>query len=196
MIKWLPILPFVGAMVLVSCGGSDPVAEDAIAPPENVLGDEAAEGLAAPANAAAAERAVQAATPPGTSGLRWAFRAAERTAFYGPREGGPVLAIQCRGEGSGRQMVFTRFASATSGAKGTLSFTGNGAAASLPVTGSASDAGLGALWQAVVPVGDMARDVAKTFAGEGPVNVGVGGSPALAVPSSATARRPFAECLG
>ena len=196
MIKYLPILPFVGAVVLVACTGSDPVSEDAADVPDELVGDASAEGLAAPANAAAAERAEQAATPVPAHGMIWNYASRDRTATYGPAGADPALSIQCRdGADGAREIVVIRGLAAPDGEKGTLSFTGNGTAASFPVRGVSTAPG-NASWKAVVPAGDTARAVARTFGSNGAVQVGVTGGNSLSVPASAEARTVFAECLG
>ena len=196
MLKYLPITPFVGAFILLACSKSDPVVDNAVAPSDEVL-EKSAGGLAAEANAGAAEAAEQAALPPASSGLSWSYSESDGTARFGPAGADPALSIQCRrGSAHERTLVFTRFVPPTTGARGTMSFTGNGEAASLPVTGIATSTGLSGYWQAAVPVGDMARDVAKTFGGRANVQVSVSGTPALAVPSAPEPRKAFARCLG
>lgn len=196
MLKYLPLSPFVGAVMLVACSGSDPVADNAVAPPDEIVGDASATGLAAPANAAAAEAARQAAMPVPANGMMWSYRGPERTAFYGPPAAAPALSIQCRDAADGqKELVVTRGVTAPDGAKGTLSFTGAGSAASLPVRGISPQKGETA-WQAVVTSGDMARAVARTFKANGAVQVGVSGGASLSVPASPEARAVFADCLG
>ncbi|MBA3666759.1 MAG: hypothetical protein H0W65_03425 [Sphingomonas sp.] len=196
MTKLLPIAPFALAMLLLACGTADPVADNAAAPNDELLGDAAASGLAAPANAAAAERATQAVTPPSTDGMMWSFRGTDRTALYGAAGAEPALSVQCRKVADdGKELLIVRGTAAPDGASGTLSFTGNGIAASLPVRGVALTAGKGR-WQAAIAPGDTARAVARTFAGQGVVQVGVTGGDSLSVHASPEAKMVFAECLG
>lgn len=194
MIKVLPVLPFAAFLALLACDRSDPVAEEAVAPAENMVGDASADGLAAPANAAAAERAKQMATPAATDGMMWSYSSAERKAAYGPAAADPALSIQCRDVADGKkELVFVRGARAPDGGSGTLSFTGNGTAASVPVRGVTLRARQTA-WQAVVPAGDMARAVARTFGSNGAVQVGVSQGDGLTVRGSSEARTVFADC--
>lgn len=196
MTRYLPVVPFTMFMALLACTGSDPVADNAAAPSDELLGDASATGLAAPANAAAAERAEQAAIPPSTDGMIWSFRGTDRTAVYGPADAEPAFSVQCRPVADGgKELLVVRGTPAPDGAKGTLSFTGNGTVASLPVRGVARTAGKGR-WQAAVAPGDMARAVARTFAGQGAVQVGVTDGPAVSVPASPEARTVLADCLG
>lgn len=156
----------------------------------------AATGLAAPANAAAAEAARQAALPSATGGLGWTYRDQDRAALFGP-PGSPAFSIQCQKPREGEpQLIFVRHLPPTAGAKATLSFTGNGQAASLPVTAISNPGGVGGEWRAVVPPDEHARDVAETFAGPGAVQVSVSGTPPLVVAAAAEPRRVLAECLG
>jgi hypothetical protein len=83
-----------------------------------------------------------------------------------------------------------------SGGQGTLSFTGNGQVASLPVSAIGNPGGIGGQWRAAAAPGDHARDVAETFGGPGTVEVSISGTPPLVVTSGAEPRRVFAECLG
>ena len=182
------------AMMLTACGGSDPVAENAVAPPDNLIGDQGASGLAAPANAAMAEAVEQAALPAATGGMTWSI-AADRSAQFGP-PGSPALSIQCQKQREGpKQILFVRNSAAPAGAKATMSFTGNGQVASAPVTGIADPAGPGGHWRAVVDPGDIARDIAEAFAGTGPVEIGISGTAPLVVPTAPEPRSALAHCL-
>jgi hypothetical protein len=67
--------------------------------------------------------------------------------------------------------------------------------ASVPISAVSDPTGTNGHWRAVVAPGDIARDVAETFAGPGPVNISVTGLTSLVVPSTAEPRRVFADCL-
>lgn len=188
-------MPLVLALFLLACGKGDPVDDDAVAPADAMLGDESATGLAAPANSSAAEAASQAALPTGSNALQWSYRAADRAATFGPH-GTPAFTIRCQRQREGQsQLVFIRHMPPASGASATLSFTGNGQAASVPVTAITAPGGLGGHWQAVISPGDTARDVAETFAGPGQVDVSISGLPSLVVTAAAEPRRVLADCL-
>jgi len=131
----------------------------------------------------------QAALPTATGGLNWTYRAVDRTALFGP-PGTPAFSIQCRD----RQLIFVRYLPPTGGGNATLSFTGNGQAASVPIAAVTNPDGKGGLWRADVPLGDNARAVAKTFAGPGAVNISLTGLAPLVVPPTGEPRRVFAEC--
>jgi hypothetical protein len=184
------------ALMLTACGKRDPVDEEAVAPAGNLVGDIAANGLASPANAATAEAVLQAALPAATGGLSWTYRQQDRAALFGP-PGSPAFSIQCQKPREGEpQLIFIRHLPPTRAGNATLSFTGNGQAASLPISAVINPGGVGGEWRAMVPPDEHARDVAETFAGPGTVEVSVSGSPPLVVPSSAEPRRVFADCLG
>ena len=181
--------------MLSACGPADPVADNAVAPPDNLVGDQAATGLAAPANAARAEAAQQAALPAAGGGMGWSFRAQDRTALFGPPDS-PAFSIQCQKQREGpKQIIFVRNLAAPAGAKATMSFTGNGQVASTPVTGIGNPTGPGGQWRAVVDAGDIARDIAEAFAGPGPVEVGISGTTPLVVPTAVAPRTALADCL-
>jgi hypothetical protein len=184
------------ALLLVACAKNDPVDDNAIAPADTMVGDLAARDLAAPANSAAAEAVRQAALPNASSGLSWAYDQQDRMALFGP-PGTPAFSIQCQTQREGEaQLIFVRYLPPVSGGQGTLSFTGNGQVASLPVSAISNPGGIGGQWRAAVAPGDHARDVAETFGGPGTIEVSIGGTPPLVVTSAPEPRRVLAECLG
>lgn len=191
----LTIATLAVGLALSACDKHDPVVDNAVAPPEELAGDISAEGLAAPANAAAAEAAVQAALPPPSDGLSWTLRAADRTALFGP-PGTPAFSIQCnRSREGASQLLFVRYLPPTSGTQATLSFTGNGHAASAPIAAVINPDGIGGVWRGAVSAGDTARDIARTFAGPGAVQLSITGLAPLVAPASPIPRRVMAECL-
>ena len=164
------------ALLLMACGRPDPVDEDA----------------ADPAAAAAQQKA--AVTP--TGGLAWTYRQQDRAALFGP-PGSPAFSIQCQKPREGEpQLIFIRHLPPTRAGNATLSFTGNGQAASLPIAAVINPGGVGGEWRAMVPPDEHARDVAETFGGPGTVEVSVSGTPPLVVPATAEPRRVLGECLG
>jgi hypothetical protein len=187
----------LAALALAACAKNDPVDENAVAPADGLVGDASASGLAAPANAAAAAVASQqAGLPPAMSGLTWRYRPADHMALFGP-PGTPAFSIQCQMQREGaKELLFVRSIPPVTGGQGTLSFTGNGQIASVPISAVSSPTGLGGDWRAVVAPDEIARGVAETFAGPGTVEVSITGYPPLVVPSTAEPRRALAECLG
>jgi hypothetical protein len=184
------------ALAVPACAKSDPVDDNAIAPSAELAGDASATGLATPANVATAEAVERAALPAAPGGLSWTYRGADRLAEFGPT-GSPAFSIQCQVEKEGpKQLIFIRYIPPVAGGQGTLSFTGNGQVASVPIAAVANPNGLSGHWRAVIAPDEIAHDVAEAFAGPGTVNVSISGYPPLVVPSTAEPRRILAECLG
>lgn len=186
----------MAAMLLLSCSKSDPVDDKAAELPDSIAGDASAAGLASPANAATAEAVQQAALPPASGGLTWIHRQQDDSALFGPA-GSPAFSIQCEKPKEGEaQLIFVRYLPPTTGTQGTLSFTGNGKAASVPIAAVTNPDGLGGQWRAMVPPNDSARDIAEALAGPGSVEISITGTAPLVVPSTAEPRRVLASCLG
>lgn len=195
MLRAFVLTPFVGFIALLSCAKADPVDENAVGPPDQLVGDASAIGLAAPANAAAAEAVRQAALPTATGGLGWFYREAERSALFGP-PGNPAFSIQCQKPREGEpQLIFVRHLPPTADGQATLSFTGNGQVASVPIAAVSNPNGIGGHWRAAIAPDEIARDVAEAFAGPGTVELSIGGTPPLVVPSTAEPLRALSECL-
>ena len=183
----LPLIPFVAALALLACQGSDsPVAEGAAAVPDSAIGG--------PLNAAAAEARSRAAVPAAGNGMGWSSARNGTVASFGPIHAAPVLTFACHYKDGGRRLEVTRLSPAHDGATATLSFTGSGHASSLPMRGVAKPGGPGeSEWQGEAR-GDMARAVARAFSGDGQVNVTLGGVPPLAVPTSPLASKLLRRC--
>ena len=193
--RFTALFPMFAFMVLLACAKQDPVDDNALAPSDAIVGDASATGLAAPANAAAAEAIQQAALPSATGGLKWAYRAADRTALFGP-PGIPAFSIQCSKPRQGdSQLLFVRYLPPTGGGNATLSFTGNGKAASVPIAAVINPDGRSGQWRATVSVNDSVRDITEAFAGPGSVNISLTGLAPLVVPATTEPRRALAECM-
>lgn len=187
------LAPFA-LLLLLACAKSDPVDDNAVALPDGIVGDASATGLAAPANAAAAEAVRQAALPPPGGGLGWTYRQQDNSALFGPPNS-PAFSIQCQKPREGEpQLIFVRYLPPTSGVQGTLSFTGNGKAASVPIAAVTNPDGVGGQWRAAVSPNDSTRDIGEAFAGPGSVEVSITGTAPLVVPSSDEPRRVLADC--
>ena len=189
---WLPMIPMLGAMSLLGCGEPGPVAEEAVEPPANVVGDVGSTGIAAPANAAAASARDAAATPVPTDGMAWRAGADGRSAVFGAAGGVKMLSLGC--QPGTRQLSITRHVGAPDNGAATMSLTGSGHASSLPV--AAVRAADGAMEWRAVAAGDMARAFAKAFASNGPVQLTIGGAPDLIVPANGEVRAVMARCIG
>jgi hypothetical protein len=185
----------IALLMLLACSKTDPVDNDAIAPADVLVGDASATGLAAPANAAMAEAVQQAALPTPSGGLGWTYSEQDNSALFGPPNS-PAFSIQCQKPKEGEpQLIFIRYLPPTSKAQGTLSFTGNGKAASVPVAAVTNPDGVGGQWRAAAPPNDSTRDISETFGGPGSVEISITGTAPLVVPSADEPRRVLAACL-
>lgn len=192
MSKLLPLLPFAAALSLLACQNEGPVAENVTPPPDVMVGDRSATGLAAPGNSAAAEAVDRAALPPMSLGMAWSVAPDGRSASFGPPESESILTFSCAGRGS---LLVTRHHPASPGSKATLSFTGSGHVASLPVAAVPTSGGPGqAEWQGRAD-GDIGRAIQRSFSRTGQVQITIGGTPSLVVPADPKARAVFANCL-
>ena len=180
--------PSFAFLALLACAKPDPVDDNAVAPPDELVGDASATGLAAPANAAAAEAAQQAALPAATGGLRWTYRRPIAPPLFGPA-GTPAFSIQCQKQREGETSCSS---SATCrrppAATRTLSFTGNGQAASVPIAAVSNPNGLGGHGAPRFGPATMRATSAEAFAGPGPVNVSISGAAAAGRPRHGASR--------
>ena len=169
--------PLALTLLLLACGGRDPVDEEAGAVP-------------------AAQAIQQSSVAAAPGGLSWSYRQQDRAAQFGP-PGSPAFSIQCQKPREGeKQLIFVRHLPPIRAGNATLSFTGNGQAASVPVAAVINPSGVGGEWRAMVPPDDVARDVAEAFAGPGTIEVSVSGTPPLVVSSGPEPRTVLADCLG
>lgn len=174
---------------LAACGSS-PVARNAVAPPDNVVGDEGLAGISAPANGAAAEATDRAATPTPTDGMTWRWDEATKSARFGPSADALSFSIACdRG-----RLVLRRFDAAPHDGVATMSFTGNGRVASLPARAVGDTTRMTSLWQAVQPPSDMTDAVARVFSGRAPVEIVLSGTTTLVAAPSSLPARAFGAC--
>ena len=193
MSRLLPLFPFAAALTLLACQNDGPVSPDATSPPDELIGDASATGLAAPGNSGRAEAADRAAMPPMAAGMAWAISSDGRTARFGPLHAEPSLTLACETDGSPR-LIVTRHHPASRDATATLSFTGGGHAGSLPVAAVPTTIGPGeAEWRGSAS-GDMARGIARPFSRPGQVEISLGGAPSLVVPA-APVRNLLAGCI-
>lgn len=182
-------------LTLTACGGNDTVADEGTVVPADIAGDASASGLAAPANAAAAEAHADRAKPLVTNGQRWTDRSNDQRSEvrFGDVDGAPMLVLACRTEGA-NGLTVVRAAAAPPNAMATMSFTGGGHVASLPMHDI--DAGDHArLWSGFADR-DAALAIARTFEGGGPVEVGLGVTAKLVVPSVEVVRDLLRRCAG
>ncbi len=191
MSRLLSVIPFAAALSLLACQDGGPVAEGAAAPPDGLVGDASATGLAAPANAAAAEAGDRSALPPSSAGMAWSAAGDRRSVRFGPPQSAAQLSIACASRG----LIVTRHHPAPVNGSATLSFTGGGTASSLPVKAVSGGFGPGeAAWQGRAE-GDMARAILRPFARSGVVEITLGGAPSLVTPADPAMHRLLVGCL-
>lgn len=179
-------------LLLAACNHSSPVAENAGAPPPDMIGDASSSGLGAPANSAAAEGHRKVAQPVPTDGMSWLWDAAHTTARFGPSATTTAFSIACDPDHD--QLIFHRFDAAPVGGMGTMSFTGNGRVASLPAATIGDQANQSSSWQAAAPPSDLTSAVARVFDGAGPVEIALSGTVRLVTAASPITQQPFAVC--
>ncbi len=187
------VSPLFGLALLVAlsgCDNSSPVTNNAAQLSDNMVGDAPAAGLGTPANAAAAERVRQASMPLPTDGMAWRWDAVEGAAEYGAGPQAPAFEIVCKDS----KLLFHRIDAAPTGGKGTMSFTGNGHAASVPAVAIGDTATLSSSWLGAQPPSDTTQAVARVFSGPGPVEIALSGTTRLVTMPSPLALRPFALC--
>lgn len=192
------MLSLVLMLAVAACHRSSPVADKGTVPPVNMVGDNPARGLGTPANAAAAEAEDRATAPPATDGMGWSIAATEAAngdASYGPAPQTPMLTFACTMTAAGRSLSVVRHDSAPSNGIATMSLTGSGHVASLPMKAQTMAGMSGAMWTASVR-NDVAAAVARTFADPGTVEVSVGGTSALRVPADPRVRALLYRCAG
>ena len=152
-----------------------------------VEADDDRANASAPSSGSAGEASPRAVPLP--DGLAWTWQAETNSALFGPTPAAPQLSITCR-----QGMIHITRHAPIENAEGTLSFTGNRSAASVPVVAARSQLGPGSLSTVALKPGDMTNAVARVFAGNGPINVTLGGAPALLTPPSDVPGRAFAAC--
>lgn len=180
----------VALLAAAACNKAGPVADNAVAPPANVIGDAGATGLAAPDNAAAAEAHDEAMAPSATDVMHWSADFNGNGIHFGPPGAPPVLSIACE-RMPAIHLVITRGAAAPEGGKGTLSLTGAGHVASLPI--AATGDGTERSWRAEA-AGDIRAAFERTFAPGGTVQFTLAGVPDLVVPADPLVAQLFARC--
>jgi hypothetical protein len=191
MIKIVSLLSGLAlAVSLGGCGRSSPVANNAVALPDNSVGDAPGSGLAAPANAAAAEAVAKASMPLPTDGMAWRWDAVEGAAEYGAGPRAPAFEIVCHAG----KLLFHRIDAAPSGGKGTMSFTGNGRVASVPAIAIGNTATLSSSWLATQVPSDTTQAVARVFTGPDAVEIALSGTTKLVAAPSPLPLRAFALC--
>lgn len=168
---------------LAACARTEPIPEDAldnVAPPEPIALDAPGEGAA----------------PALTPGMRWEMDQAANAALFGADRGSPALSLQCTGSGSSTSLVLARFFPTVPSGAGTMTLTGGGEIASVPVSAEANDGRPGGRLTATLDIGDLAMSVAKVFRSDVPVNVSVTGAEPLVLMSGREVAAILDACVG
>ena len=191
-------LTLILLFAVAACHRNSPIADKGTEPPDNLVGDSSSSGLETPANAATAEAADRAAAPPATDGMGWSMDSAgdvQGAVSYGPAPATPMLSFACLSTRAGPSLSVIRHDSAPSTGAATMSLTGSGHVASLPMKAQPAAGGGGAYWVGTA-TNDEAAAVARTFAQPGAVEISVGGTSALRVPADPRVRALLYRCAG
>lgn len=177
------LLAAAAVLGLVACARTEPIPEDAldnVAPPEPIAFDEQGE----------------AGAPQLTPGMRWEIDEPANAALFGSDRGSPSLSVRCdEGDGSNSLILARFFPTVPSGA-GTMTLTGGGEIASVPVSAESNDGRPGGRLTATLDMGDLAENVAKVFRSGAVVNVSVTGAEPLVLMGGEEAAMILDNCLG
>lgn len=176
------LLLAAATLALAGCARTEPIPEDAL------------DDVAAPAPVAIDEEGEAPALQP-TPGMRWETDASANAALYGSDRGSPALSVACR-EDDGKALVLTRFFPTVPAGAGTMTLTGNGAIASVPVSAEANQGRPGGRLSATLDLGDLANNVAAVLRGPDPVNVSVTGAEPLVLVGGSEVEGVLEACLG
>lgn len=176
------LLLAAATLALAACARTEPIPEDAL------------DDVARP-DPVAVEDSNSDAAPQLTPGMRWEIDEAANAALYGADRASPALSIACDEDGD-KALILTRFFPTVPSGAGTMTLTGNGAIASVPVSAEANEGRPGGRLSATLDVGDLAGNVASVFRGLGPVNVTVTGAEPVVLEGGAEVGMILDSCLG
>ena len=173
----------VAALGLVACARTEPIPEDAldnVEPPAPLALDEDGEAV----------------TPALTPGMRWEVDEPANAALFGADRASPALSVRCdEGDGSKALVLARYFPTVPSGA-GTMTITGGGEIASVPVSAEANEGRPGGRLTATLDIGDLARSVAAVFRSGEAVNVSVTGAESVVLMSGPEVASILDTCVG
>lgn len=173
----------VAALGLVACARTEPIPEDAldnVEPPAPVALDEEAEGAA----------------PALTPGMRWEIDEPANAALFGTDRASPALSVRCDEEDGSKSLVLARYFPTVPSGAGTMTITGGGEIASVPVSAEANDGRPGGRLTATLDIGDLSRSVAAVFRSGEAVNVSVTGAESVVLMSGPEVAMILDDCLG
>lgn len=173
----------VAALGLVACARTEPIPEDAldnVEPPAPIALDDEGE-VAAPAL---------------TPGMRWEIDAPANAALFGTDRASPALSLRCEEADGSKSLVLARYFPTVPSAAGTMTITGGGEIASVPVSAETNDGRPGGRLTATLDIGDLARSVAAVFRSGAAVNVSVTGAESVVLMSGPEVAMVLDDCLG
>ncbi|MBW0144251.1 hypothetical protein [Sphingomicrobium clamense] len=169
------------ALALVACARTEPIPDDAldnVEPPAPVALDED-----------------DAATAPQlTPGMRWEIDEAANAALYGADRASPALSIRC--DEDERALVLTRYFPTVPSGAGTMTLTGGGAIASVPVSAEQNEGRPGGRLTATLDMGDLANSVGTVFRSGEVINVSVTGAEPVVLMGGSEVSMILDACLG
>ena len=170
------------ALGLAACARTEPIPEDAlddVAPPDPV----------------AVEQDAADAAPELTPGMRWEIDEAANAALYGGDRASPALSVRCD-EDDDNSLVLARFFPTVPSGAGTMTLSGNGAVASVPVSAEANEGRPGGRLTATLDAGTLSASVANVLRGAGAINVTVTGADPIILMGGPEVESILSACLG
>lgn len=175
------LLISAAALTLVACARTEPIPDDAldnVEPPAPIVFDDDEASSA----------------PQLTPGMRWERDEAANAALYGGDRASPALSIRCD-EDDGALELTRYFPTVPSGA-GTMTLTGGGAIASVPVSAEQNDGRPGGRLTATLDMGDLAASVGEVFRSGAVINVSVTGAEPVVLMGGPEVAMILDACLG
>lgn len=177
------LLLSAATFALAACARTEPI-------PENAL-DDVTQPSVAPEDLISEQP-----TPELTPGMEWDLDRSANAATFGADSASPALSVGCNVSGSERTLELARYFPTVPSGAGTMTLTGNGAIATVPVSAEANDGRPGGRLTATLDIGDLAGSVGKVLRGENAINVSVTGAEPLVLMSGSDVRGVLDQCLG
>lgn len=177
------LLITAAALSLVACARTEPIPEDAldnVEPPAPVALDEDGE----------------AAAPALTPGMRWEIDEPANAALFGSDRASPALSVQCEQDDGSNALVLARYFPTVPAGAGTMTLTGGGAIASVPVSSEANEGRPGGRLTATLDIGDLAQSVGTVFRSGAVINVSVTGAEPIVLMAGDEVGMILNACLG
>ncbi|WP_265569871.1 hypothetical protein [Sphingomicrobium nitratireducens] len=175
-------LPLIAALLLAGCARTEPITDNVV--------EKADVPAALPAEDAEREAL------PLTPGMRWEIDEPANAALYGADRASAQLMLRCDEDGGEKALVVSRFLPTVPSGAGTLTLTGNGAIASVPVVAEANEGRPGGRLSATLDPGALAQSIGAVFRGPDPVNVSTTGAEPLVLTGGPEVGMVLDNCLG